>query len=136
MGQNGLAGNFAVEGEPYRLPDAAANTVLQIAREALANVVRHAQATAVEVGLAYAPGGVTLRLTDNGRGFEPVAVGEDGHYGLLNLHQRAEELGGILTITSASGVGTRLVVSLPSGRPVLDPERASAETDDATMEEG
>ena len=124
--QHGLTGSFTLEGEPYRLPDAAANTVLQIAREALANVVKHAQATNVEVRLTYAPSGVTLRLTDNGRGFDPMVARVEGHFGLLNLHQRAEELGGILTITSAPGAGTRLVVSLPNGRPVLDPEGASA----------
>ncbi|HVA88482.1 MAG TPA: GAF domain-containing protein [Chloroflexota bacterium] len=133
MGQNGLAGNFAVEGEPYRLPDAAANTMLQIAREALANVVRHAQATAVEVCLIYAPGGVTLQLTDNGRGFEPVVVGEDGHFGLANLHQRAEESGGILTITSAPGAGTRLIAYLPSGRAAPGAESAPAVTDGVTL---
>jgi PAS domain S-box-containing protein len=115
---NGLSESFTVEGELYRLPNAVANTLLQIAREALANVVRHAQATAVEARLTYAPAGVTFQLTDNGRGFDPVAAREDGHFGLVNLHRRAEELGGTLTITSVPGAGTRLIASLPSGRPV------------------
>jgi PAS domain S-box-containing protein len=123
-GQHGLTGSFSLEGEPYRLPDAAANTLLQIAREALANVVRHARATNVEVCLSYAPAGVTLRVTDNGRGFDPMVVRAEGHFGLINLHQRAEELGGILTLTSVPGAGTRLVASLPCGRPVLGAESA------------
>ena len=125
--QHGLTARFSLEGGPYRLPDAAANAVLQIAREALSNVVRHAQATNVEVCLSFAPSGVTLRLTDNGRGFDPGAARAAGHFGLLNLHQRAEELGGILTITSAPGAGTRLVASLPGERPAPDAERAPAD---------
>ena len=133
MGQNGLAENFAVEGELYRLPDAAANTLLQIAREALANVVRHARATAVEVCLTYAPDGVTLQLTDNGRGFDPAVARQEGHFGLANLHRRAEELGGALAITSAPGAGTRLIAYLPRPRPNPGADRASAKTDGVTL---
>ncbi|MGH2412082.1 MAG: sensor histidine kinase, partial [Chloroflexota bacterium] len=126
--QNGLTGAFVLHGELYRLPDAVANTMLQIAREALANVVRHAQATAAQVRLTYTPAGVTLHITDNGRGFDPAAAREDGHFGLVNLHRRAEELGGALAITSSPGAGTRLVAYLPSGRSPSETERASAGT--------
>jgi PAS domain S-box-containing protein len=116
-GQHGLTESFVVEGEPYRLPNVVANAMLQIAREALANVIRHAQATAAEARLTYAPAGVTFHLIDNGHGFDPVAAAEDGHFGLANLHRRAEELGGIVTISSAPGAGTRLSAYLPRPEP-------------------
>jgi signal transduction histidine kinase len=105
---------MSVEGTPFRVPDEQANTVLQIAREALSNVIKHAQATTVRARLSFDHEGVTLIVVDNGRGFDPAAGPSQGHFGLQNLRSRAEELGGCLTVTSAPGAGATITVFIPA----------------------
>jgi two-component system NarL family sensor kinase len=78
---------------PYRLPDEMANTLLQITREALSNVVKHAAATQARVRLAYGARGVTLTVADDGRGFDPEEVWGAEHRGLRNLRTRTAEAG-------------------------------------------
>jgi signal transduction histidine kinase len=89
-----------VEGELYR-----------IAIEALNNALRHAEASLVSIRLTSNGHQVELAVTDNGWGFNPDEVGE-GRMGLKSMRERAEKLGGRLTITSASGAGTKLVVTI------------------------
>jgi signal transduction histidine kinase len=89
-----------VEGELYR-----------IAIEALNNALKHAEASLVSIHLASNGHQVELAVRDNGWGFNPAEVGE-GRMGLKSMRERAEKLGGRLAITSASGVGTKLVVTI------------------------
>jgi signal transduction histidine kinase len=112
--RTGLQTTYSVEGAPLTLPEATTHTMLQIAREALANVAKHAQATQTQVRLAYGPGEVTLTVEDNGRGFDPAADPGPEHRGLRNLRARTAEAGGRLRIESATGGGTTLVVTLPA----------------------
>jgi signal transduction histidine kinase len=112
--RTGLQTTYTVDGAPLSLPEATTHDVLQIAREALANVAKHAQATHTQVRLAYAPGEVTLTVQDDGRGFDPAADPGPEHQGLRNLRARAAEAGGRLRIESAPGGGTTLVVTLPA----------------------
>lgn len=79
-------------------------------REALTNVVRHAQATAVVVSLAIDGPRLVVQVADNGRGFRPVA--EDGH-GLANLRARLERIGGSFDCVSTPGVGTTIRFRVP-----------------------
>src|SRR5205823_2081369 len=109
VGERGdLRAMATVDGVPYRLSDETANTLLQITREALSNVVKHAAATQTDVRLAYATPGVTLTVADNGRGFDPVAAWGPEHRGLRNLRTRTAEAGGTLSIQSAPGNGTTI----------------------------
>ncbi len=98
--------------------------LLQIAREALSNVARHSGASEVDVALAVDGTALVLDVTDNGRGFDPAEVAPDGHFGLANMRDRATALGGDLTIASAAGAGTHIIVRIPT---VSDDE---ARTDD------
>jgi two-component system sensor histidine kinase UhpB len=86
-------------------------TVYRVAQEALANVVRHANATRVDIELAATPEGLSLRVEDDGRGFSLVAP-ERG-FGLLGATERAAALGGRLVADSAPGAGTRIHMQLP-----------------------
>ncbi len=114
-GRAGLIAVCAVVGDAYRVPDPIANTLLHITREALSNVMRHAQAGKAEVRLRFETGQVTLTISDDGRGFEPrVRLGEE-HRGLHNLRARAEEAGGAFTVRSALGAGVTVQVSIPTG---------------------
>lgn len=113
-GQGGLEATFDVEGKPYRPPDELANTVLQIAREALSNVVRHARAHRVRVRLAYAVEDLTLTIADDGRGFDPHGPRGEEHRGLRNPRARTEEIGGALTVDSAPGHGATISAWIPA----------------------
>jgi signal transduction histidine kinase len=84
-----------------------------IGREALANVVRHAGATAARVRVETRQEQVLVEIRDNGRGFDP-AVGHPGHFGLDSMRSRAAEIGGRLTIASAPGSGTAVRVRVPA----------------------
>jgi signal transduction histidine kinase len=84
-----------------------------IGREALANVVRHADATAAHVRVEARREHVLVEIWDNGRGFDP-ANGQPGHFGLDSMRSRADEVGGRLTIASAPGAGTVVRVRIPA----------------------
>ncbi|WP_369241185.1 GAF domain-containing sensor histidine kinase [Streptomyces sp. R21] len=86
---------------------------LAVLGEALTNVARHAQATAVEVGLVVREGHLRLSVSDNGIG---MGAATDRRSGLRNLEERAELLGGQLKVTgSQEGRGTRLEWRAPLG---------------------
>jgi signal transduction histidine kinase len=87
--------------------------LLAIGREALANVQKHAGASAAHVQVEAQPGQVLVEVRDNGRGFDPAA-GHPGHFGLDSMRSRAAEIGGRVTITSAPGSGTLVRVSVPA----------------------
>jgi PAS domain S-box-containing protein len=86
-----------------------------IALEALNNALRHSDATWVSVQISTAEGRLEMEVVDNGKGFEPVALAEKGGLGLLNMRQRAEKMGGTLTVVSAPGEGTTVRVSVRCG---------------------
>ena len=88
-----------------------ASDVVQLAREVLSNVSRHAQATTCRVTLRLANGSAMLEIDDDGRGFETSGA-HDG-LGLANLRERIDSLGGSLDIQSAVGSGTTVRVILP-----------------------
>lgn len=89
--------------------------LLRIAQEALTNVRRHAQATEVEVKLKRSRQSMEMMIKDNGRGFTVLDQQEasQGYHGLTIVKERAEGLGGTVTISSAPGEGTEIQVSLP-----------------------
>jgi signal transduction histidine kinase len=97
------------------LDSAQAAHVTQVAREALSNVIQHANATQVTVGLSYLNHATRLTVIDNGNGMAPNALSSDGHYGqgITNMQQRARLLGGDLVLESEAGQGSRLVLTIP-----------------------
>ena len=91
-------------------------TVYRIVQEALANVMRHAGATRVEVSLLTRGEMLLLEIGDNGRGITETQVASAESLGLRGIRERAELLGGVVTITGSPRTGTRLSVSLPQQR--------------------
>ena len=77
---------------------------LQVVREALTNVVRHAQASSAEVSVVVSPAGLTITVTDDGRGIDPNRTGTGR--GLANLAARAADLGGWCTVSAGLKGGT------------------------------
>jgi PAS domain S-box-containing protein len=82
--------------------------VFRVLQESLTNVVRHAQATQVDVRLECSSTELMLTVQDNGRGFEPNTVDSLNSLGLLGMRERARLLGGTCLITSRPGTGTRV----------------------------
>jgi signal transduction histidine kinase len=79
--------------------------------EAVTNALKHAGASAIELGLALRDGWLEVSVADDGRGF---VVGErPGRGGLLHMEDRVRSFGGKLEITSAPGHGTRVVATFP-----------------------
>lgn len=102
----------AAQASTLRLPPKRAEAIYRIFHEALTNVARHARATTVQVGLSQQGDHFMLDLRDSGIGFEPDDTGRRS-LGLLHMHERAREIGGLLRIESSPGHGTRLVLTVP-----------------------
>lgn len=95
------------------LPAAMRHHLCMLVREAVANVLKHAQATVLEVVIACRNDAIEITIGDDGEGFTPSAPLADGHDGLSNMRARVDELGGSLTIDSSPGMGTRVAIQTP-----------------------
>lgn len=98
------------------LPDGAGQNLRQIAREALANVSRHAGPCSVDVVLAFRPDEINLVISDTGTGFDPGSTDRRdlGHgNGLTNMQERARRLGGRVFIEPNPAGGTRVMLAVP-----------------------
>jgi ligand-binding sensor domain-containing protein len=98
------------EGE-QRLGSEYRRQVFLIFKESIHNIERHSEARAVWIDFTIDQGRLLLEMRDNGRGFD-LSRSEAGH-GLENMRNRAEDLGGRLTVTSAHGCGTKVCLLLP-----------------------
>lgn len=106
---------FAASGPDPSLPPETSEALYRIAQEALTNIERHADATAVTLQVESTADALTMILSDDGVGFEPASA-SDGHYGLVGIRERAKLIGADVTIKSAPEQGTRICVKL-DGQP-------------------
>jgi signal transduction histidine kinase len=88
----------------------------RIFQETLTNVIRHAQATKVEVSLEKASGNLVMEVRDNGRGITEAEINNIQSIGLLGMRERAALLGGEVVFTGAPGKGTTVRVQIPLTR--------------------
>jgi len=102
-----------------RLPDPIETALYRILQEALTNVARHARAKSVSVLVERRQKEIVAVIEDDGQGFDLERVHRDGHLGLLGIRERAELLGGRLTIESSPGRGTSLYIRLPLAHPEI-----------------
>jgi len=102
-----------VEPSP-RLAPVAEAALFRIAQEALTNVIKHADATRIELVLEGGAGRARLTIADDGRGFDFNGERRAGTgWGFLTMQERVEAVGGFLQVDSAPGRGTRVVVEVP-----------------------
>ncbi len=113
----GVQVTMSMSGLNERLPSHIETAIFRIVQEALTNVLKHAGAARATVEVAQGDGGIQMVIADDGRGFDlnSVRMRREGGVGLLGMRERAELLGGTLTIHSQPGAGTRLEVSIPVG---------------------
>ncbi len=104
-----------VTGDVRTLPEDVEHNLLRIAQEAVTNALKHARPSKITVRLFGNDHNLTLRVSDNGCGFEPedAFVGMGGHFGLIGIRERAERIGGELRLESQPGRGTEVEVSVP-----------------------
>ncbi len=125
--RHGLEADADVPEEP-ELPFATKKVIFRVAQEAVHNVVKHARAGRVEVALRREDDAWTLRVRDDGQGFDPRRYagphGAPGHLGLVSMRERVEALGGTLELASEPGGGTSVVARVPQA---VDAERAPAD---------
>jgi signal transduction histidine kinase len=99
-----------------RLPKRVETTLYHVAKEALHNVIKHAQATTVWIRFHRTADSIRCYIRDNGRGFDPASIAvrqaEQG-FGLIGIRERLNVVGGHLQINSGEGRGTELVISIP-----------------------
>jgi two-component system, NarL family, sensor histidine kinase UhpB len=114
--RTGIEVRLRTEGDPNELPEVIQTAIYRIAQEAMANVGRHAGATAVEVDLETVDGKTELRVRDDGGGFDPGAIprpgtqGPGAGLGLGGMAERARLVGGELDVRSAPGGGTSITL--------------------------
>jgi signal transduction histidine kinase len=105
----------SISGEPFPLNQSTTHELLMIAREGLYNSIRHAQPHKIRLTVEFEPEKCTLRIADDGCGFDVDVLSHapQNHYGLLGMRERAERIGGRFTLLSAIGVGTEITVEVP-----------------------
>jgi signal transduction histidine kinase len=90
----------------------AALALYRIAQEALNNVVKHARARNARLDISATEKEIVLVVSDDGQGFEPAAA-RRGRWGMTTMRERADAVGGRLSVESAPGSGTRVIVEVP-----------------------
>ena len=120
IGRAPLALHFTARGRQRRLHEDAQRVVLRIVQEAMANVVRHAAASAIRLSLSFGVHRLRVAVVDDGLGFtvEPDFRSYAGHWGLVGMQERAEQIGASLRVESAPNRGTTVMLelSLPASR--------------------
>jgi signal transduction histidine kinase/ligand-binding sensor domain-containing protein len=114
----GASFSLTVEGAPCPLRPPVAEEVERIAGEALTNAFRHARASQISVQIQYAPDSFSMRISDDGAGFEVVAWNDGGqrrHWGLLGMRERARKIRAQLEIASRPGQGTTVKLQVRGG---------------------
>ena len=100
-----------------RLPERISLVLFRIYQQALANIVRHSQADQIYIGFKVEEDHAVLEVRDNGRGFVVpnnwIEFARQGHLGLIGGFERAEAVGGKVTVNSAPGTGTQIQVRVP-----------------------
>ena len=87
--------------------------LLRIAQEAMGNAVRHTKPTVISVGLRCDSPDLVLEVTDNGSGMADSQAESGEGFGFSNMRARAEHIGGHLSVRTASGRGTTIVIRVP-----------------------
>ena len=113
--EKGASYRVVVNGSPRPLEPLCSDEVFLIGREAVLNAYRHADATLIEVELAYKRSGLHLFIRDDGRGIEEAVLlsGKERHWGLTGMRERATKVGAQFKIWSRPAKGTEIELVIP-----------------------
>ena len=106
---------FTLVGKPDRCAPDVEEQLLRIGQEAMANATRHGDARAISMELKYDESTISLRVADDGKGFDTTRVpsANGTHWGLVNMRERATAVGGSLVLSSTIGHGTEVQAVVP-----------------------
>ena len=108
-----LETRIEIAGESRRLAPQLENELLRIGQEGISNALKHAAATRLVVRIEFEAEKVSLRISDNGRGFDVSASRRaTSRFGLKGIRERVQQLAATLRIKSAPGQGTELLVEI------------------------
>jgi signal transduction histidine kinase len=105
-----------------------------VAREAVMNAIKHAEATAITITLEPTSEGARLSVADDGRGFDAEAGEPEGHFGLTMMRERAQVAGGSFKIESAEGLGTTVTADFPTSWMVAPDGQPARSSEDSARE--
>jgi PAS domain S-box-containing protein len=113
-----LAATVTARGVPRRLPRRIEAAALRVGREALANAVKHAEASRIEIDVQFGAALLALQIRDDGRGFTQnqleTAI-RSGHFGITSMQDRAGQVGGTCEVGPGAQGGTLVTLRLPLG---------------------
>jgi signal transduction histidine kinase len=124
----GVEVEFKVKGRLPQLAGKLQLAIFRVLQESLSNIRRHAQASQVYVELVHVKGILHLTVKDNGVGFDYQGEEIAGHYGLVNMRERAKLFHGALDIDSAKGKGCMIYFTVPT----VDPKTGRSWKDTVT----
>jgi signal transduction histidine kinase len=110
--QTGISVDFQTALADERLPAEVETALYRIVQESLTNVVKHARARRVSILLARREGAVKAVVEDDGRGFDPTELRDDG-FGLVGMRERLALIGGRLEVESGPEAGTTIAAEVP-----------------------
>jgi signal transduction histidine kinase len=112
--EHGIQIDFRERGKRGKLDPLIEKVIFNTVTESLQNVVKHADASKVDILLGYGSDRILLKVKDNGKGFSLyealIKARHEPHYGILNMNEQADQLGASLQINSSSGKGTEIVL--------------------------
>jgi PAS domain S-box-containing protein len=111
--RSGIKGGLIIEGEITNLSEFEEDSFYRIIQEALNNILKHSSATTITLKVRIKNDKAEIEIEDDGIGFTADAVSEKGGMGLVNIRERAENLGGDFSFKSSPGKGTLLKVTVP-----------------------
>jgi signal transduction histidine kinase len=111
--RTGIRCEWSMPSVPIPIGPDQATAVFRIYQEIFTNVVRHAQASAIQIHLDISAGWLVLAVSDNGLGIPAPALAHSNSLGLLGMRERATQWGGDFSIQGIPGQGTTVTVRLP-----------------------
>jgi PAS domain S-box-containing protein len=110
---HGVSIDFTHGEAPAGISDDAASCLYRIVQESARNVIKHSGARRAQVDLQTSIEAICLRIADDGAGFDPRLVAENGGLGLVSMRERLQLIGGTLSVESHPSGGTRIDVTIP-----------------------
>jgi CheY-like chemotaxis protein len=125
--KHGLVVHAYAQSQMHPHSDALKGFLYKTAQELLFNVVKHAQIKEARLRVRHCRRYICLSISDRGRGFDPQELRNTAGFGLLNIRERVELLGGQMKIRSVEGQGSRFLIVVPDGQ---EPEDRRQTTED------
>jgi signal transduction histidine kinase len=122
------AGLKCIESYPDEEPkfnSEAAIALFRIAQEAFTNILKHAQATSMDIALNINAEKIVMQISDDGKGIQPGRLAVVGSHGMASMRHRVRALGGRLDVRSSASGGTMLLVQIPAANALLEVSEAA-----------